>query len=315
VTAALTRSGVASDWTRQGLRRAQEVTARGSRSFYFASWALDPRRRAAAYALYAFLRGADDAVDAGDPASARRRWAQVEARRGRAFAGAPGDPLEAALAWAVEAFGIPRAPLEELVQALATDLGPVRVATWTELDRYCHGVASTVGLALAPILGAPPEAAGAAAALGRAMQLTNILRDVRADLEQLDRIYLPAEALDQHGVREADLRAPSAGPPLRRLAAEIAERARVAYAQSEAGVRAIGPPRSRLTVRLMRAVYAEILSGLERRDFDVLGPRVVVSTGRKLALAGQVLLGLDPGRPRGRAEPAGPPRLEPGPGQ
>lgn len=283
----------------EGQALARATTRAGSRSFYFASRVLDGPRRAAAYALYAFFRAADDAAD-GDPTLRLRRLYDRQCALARVYHGVPRDPLEQALAQAVLHFGIPRGPIEELLGAVAGDLGRVRIQSWAELDRYCHGVASTVGLAMAPLLGAPAEAAPEAAALGRAMQLTNILRDVKEDLVQLDRIYLPAEAMARHGLAEDDLRAEAVTEGFRRLASEVAERAHAAYDASESGIRAIAPWRSRTTVRLMRAAYREILCEIERRRFDVFRERVVISTGRKLVLAAGVLLGADPAAPATR---------------
>jgi len=274
------------------------VTRVGSRSFYWASFALEPERRAAAYAVYAFFRGADDAAD--EASSAREGQTRLERMRAvlaRVYGRAPEAPLEWALAESVERFGIPRGPIEELLKAVEGDLGRVRVATYEELDRYCYGVASTVGLAMAPLLGAPSGFEQEAAALGRAMQLTNILRDVQADLLQLDRIYLPAEAMARHGVTEELLRAGVMTEGLRALAREVGERAHAAYAASERGIEGIAPYRSRLTVRLMRANYREILVRLEKRGYDLFAGRVVVPGSRKLQLVARVVLGFDPARP------------------
>jgi phytoene synthase len=283
---------------RAGNALAQARTRTGSRSFYFASFALEGERRAAAYALYTFFRGADDAVDdAGTGAVRLARLQQQRDSLARIYAGAPHEPLEHALHHAVERFEIPRGPIAELLEAVAGDVGRVRLQSWEELDAYCYGVASTVGLAMAPLLGAPSGFEKQAAALGYAMQLTNILRDVREDLVSLDRVYLPAEAMARHGVDEAELRGSQPTEGFRALSQEIAERANQAYAASEVGIRAIAPRRSRLTVRLMRATYREILKEIERRSFDLFRERVVISTSRKLALAAAILVGLDPARP------------------
>jgi phytoene synthase len=279
---------------RKGLQLARRRTRLGSRSFYLASFVLDGARRAGAYSLYAFLRGADDAADG--PGDAAIRSARIAERRDslqRVYTGRPADALEYALAWTVSRFGIPRGPIESLLETVAHDVGRVRVPTWQALDDYCYGVASTVGLAMAPLLGAPERALDAAAALGRAMQLTNVLRDVREDLE-LDRVYLPDEALKAAGVTEGALRLGTPGGGWTDLARAAAARAHEAYGAAEPGILAIAPWRSRATVRLMRAVYREILVEIERRDYDVFSSRVVIGTPRKLWLATRVLAGADP---------------------
>ncbi|MEI8259383.1 MAG: phytoene/squalene synthase family protein [Deltaproteobacteria bacterium] len=280
----------------RGRREARRRTRVGSRSFYFASFALPAERRDAAYALYAFFRGADDAADA--PASSEERAVrlrEVRASLERAYRGEAITDVEHAVGWAVRRFGVPRRPLEELLDAVEGDVGRVRMADMPMLEKYCHGVASTVGLAMAPLLGAPDHALDGAARLGRAMQLTNILRDVREDLA-MDRIYLPADAMAHHGVTEEALREGRVDPSWRALAGQIAAAAERDYAAAEAGIIAIGPWRSRLTVRLMRASYREILRRIVRRDYDVFRERVVVSTARKLWLASGVLVGADAAR-------------------
>ena len=284
----------------QGFRLARERTRLGSRSFYFASHLLDGPRRAGAYALYAFLREADDAADS--PGTPDARSASVRRVRGaleRAYSGKPNSALEHALSSAVQTFGLPREPLEELVAVVGAEVERVRVATWSELGRYCHGVASTVGLAMAPLLGAPKGFEREAAALGHAMQLTNILRDVREDVLN-DRVYLPAEALRAAGITELDLARGRVDDRWRALASQVATRANEAYDAAEPGIRAIAPWRSRTTVRLMRASYREILREIERRAFDVFRERVVISTSRKLWLATRVIAGADPAAPGAR---------------
>ncbi len=284
--------------TLDGFREARERTRLGSRSFYFASHLLDGQRRAGAYALYAFLREADDAADApGSSDDRSARVARVRSSLDRAFAGRPASALEHALASAVQTFALPREPLEELVAAVGAEVVRVRVATWSELARYCHSVASTVGLAMAPLLGAPRGYEAEAAALGQAMQLTNILRDVREDVLN-DRVYLPAEALRAHGLTESELVLGKFDDRWRALANEVAARADSAYDAAEPGILAIAPWRSRTTVRLMRASYREILREIERRNFDVFTERVVISSARKLWLAARVLAGADPAAAR-----------------
>lgn len=286
----------------KGHEASRAITRAGSRSFFFASHALDAERRAAAYALYAFFRGADDAADAEGSADARRhRIDRQRAALARIWSGAPTTPTELSLAWAAERFAIPRRPIEQLLEAVEGDVGRVRLQTWKELDAYCFGVASTVGLAMAPLLGAPAGSEGQAAALGHAMQLTNILRDVKEDLVSLDRIYLPAEALEAHGIGEAELRGSAPTPAFRALGAELAVRAHALFDASEPGIRVIAPWRSRLTVRLMRVTYREILCEAQRREFDVFRERIVVPTSRKVSLALQVLIGRDPAMPGRRA--------------
>jgi 15-cis-phytoene synthase len=282
----------------RALDRCRAVTEQHARTFAFAAHLLPRELRAACYAVYAFCRRADDAVDEA-PSAAAARLALQRSREelARAF-GAEGvdDPdLEvAALAWAHRSHGVPRAPLEALLDGMALDLEPQRIRTWPELHRYCVLAAGTVGRALAPALGAPPEAADAAEALGVAMQLTNILRDVAED-GLAGRVYLPADELARAGLGHEELLAGAQGLPLpprwRELVAEQIARAREWYARAEPGIGQLSSWRARLCVRVMGVLYGEILAVLEAQACDPLRGRAKVPFRRKLWLAAGCLFG------------------------
>jgi phytoene synthase len=164
------------------------------------------------------------------------------------------------------------------------DLTERRYPTFETLDRYCFRVAGTVGLMLTPVLGyTRARALHAAADLGRAMQLTNILRDVREDLAR-GRIYLPQDELAAFGITEDDLARGRMSGRMRRLFMWQIERARRYYTAGRAGIRFLHGVRARLTVRLMATLYADILRTIEARDYDVFRDRAAVSSSRKAAL-------------------------------
>ena len=282
------------------LGQCRAVTERHAKTFSLAALLLPRELRAACYAVYAFCRRADDSVDsAPDEATARSALAASREQLRRAFA--PGglddpDPEVAALAWAFRSHGVLRPPLEHLLDGMALDLTPLRLQAWPELNRYCVLAAGTVGRALAPALGAAPEAADAAEALGVAMQLTNILRDVAADAA-LGRVYLAADELAAAGLTQQQLveaaRAGShtgpAGLPAF-LDGQI-ERAREWYARAEPGIAQIASWRSRLCVRAMGVLYGEILAVLEEQGRDPFRGRARVSLWRKLWLAAACVFG------------------------
>lgn len=265
------------------------VTERHAKTFSLAAWLLPRELRAACYAVYAFCRRADDAVDtASSLPEARAALELSRTRLARAFAGQAGDDLELrALFWAAARHGILRAPLDDLLDGMALDLVPLRLRTSAELLRYCDLAAGTVGRALAPALGAPPEATVAATALGVAMQLTNILRDVDEDLG-LGRIYLADEELRAFGLSHVDVEQRHLSVAF--ISSQIA-RARGFYARAAPGVRAIGSWRARLCVRAMGVLYREILAQLERQGQDPFRGRARVSAGRKLWLVLTCLFG------------------------
>jgi phytoene synthase len=288
---------------REGYRRARSLTRTHARSFALAAWALPSRRRDAARALYAFCRRLDDLVDESAPSLALRQQL-VEAH---ALVGAvcgtgalpavppPWDAAElAALRDTVRRWNIPERPFRDLIAGVEMDLTQHRYATFAELDLYCFRVAGTVGLMLAPVLGyTRRRALSAAADLGRAMQLTNILRDVREDLER-GRVYLPQDELAAFGVTEDDLARGRMSGRMRRLLTWQIERARRYYARGRAGIRLLRGVRARLTVRLMSALYADILRTIEDADYDVFRERATVPGRRKAALIARCLAGREP---------------------
>jgi phytoene synthase len=287
--------------TAVGYRRARALTRTHARTFHFASHALPPDRRRAALALYAFCRRVDDLVD--EPGLGWRPD-ELRARLSRArglVRGLYGDgppvavdpPFDAdelaALGDSVRRWGIPQEPIQDLICGVEMDLTVRRYATFAELDLYCYRVAGTVGLLMAPILGCrDPRALGAAADLGRAMQLTNILRDVGEDLER-DRVYLPQDELAAAGLHEADLAAGRVDERFRAFMCRQVARARDYYRRGLAGVPALSGWRCRLTVRLMALIYRDILRVIEAQGHDVFRGRAVVPTRRKLLLAASAM--------------------------
>ncbi|MFO0675084.1 MAG: phytoene/squalene synthase family protein [Polyangiaceae bacterium] len=271
-----------------------------------------------AHAVYAFCRRCDDSVDAdgerGGTIDARR--AAVDDRRrelDRVYGPTlPDDDLLAAFATTVHDRAIPRHAFDELLDGMAIDLTLRDVATWSELDRYCQLAAGTVGVMMASVFGVTmPSALTEAAALGRAMQLTNILRDVGEDLRDHDRVYLPREALESAGVTREDLarfvaaRAldrSQAAEGLRHVMRQAAARADRLYAQADLGVPLLATPTARTCVRLMRATYASILDAIEEADHDVFAARRSTSTTRKLRVSARALL-LAPIHPLGAPAP------------
>jgi phytoene synthase len=285
---------------RDGYRRAHALTRAHAKSFHFASWALGGARRQGALALYAFCRRLDDLVDeASAPPerlvprldAARALVRDVWGRRAELHAVPPPfDVAEtAALRDTIRRFAIPEQPFQELIDGVAMDLTVRRYATAADLDRYCYLVAGTVGLMMAPLLGyRDPAALGPAAALGHAMQLTNILRDVGEDLGR-DRVYLPQADLAAAGLDESDLRAGRVDDRFRALMRGQVARARALYAQARRGIPLLEGARSRATVRLMAAVYGDILRVIEVQGYDVFRRRAVVSGRRKMVLAAAAL--------------------------
>ena len=219
-------------------------------SFYYSFLVLPAVKRDAIVAIWDFCRAVDDAVDEpgiADPQAALDAW-RVEIDR--CFEGAPETSQGRNLQPFIGEFGLPRRPFEDLVDGVEMDLRRSRYETFDALTRYCWRVASTVGLICLEIFGyTRPEARDYAVNLGIALQLTNIIRDVRIDLER-GRVYLPQEDLRRFGVTEDDLRAGRVTGPVRELLAHrVRSRPRVLRAARGSCCRAktrdrSSPPRS-----------------------------------------------------------------------
>ncbi len=292
--------------------RCRAIVAARAKNFLYAFLLLPGERRRGLEAIYAWCRVADDLADDDDrPLADRARALAALRARLRAALPLPGDPPDAqgdvlapgalgdaaleadvdallvALADTARRFGVARADLDDVARGCEQDLTVVRYATWDDLAGYCRLVASAVGLACLPVFGVvgDPEAARAEAdALGLAMQLTNVLRDVTEDLAR-DRVYLPQDELARFGVTEAALRAGRADEAWRAFAAFQVARARDLFAT---GLRMVPRVRrrSRVCPLALAGLYGALLDRIEAQGHDVFSGRVALSTPRKLGLMG-----------------------------
>jgi 15-cis-phytoene synthase len=261
----------------------RKITRHHARSFYFSSHTLPRPQREAAYAIYAYCRWVDDAVDeAKVPAAVPEIITRLQKDLiHRHFPEVWGP----AFFETVTRYQIPWTYFDDLLTGVALDQGSVRLQTWAELDRYCYHVASVVGLMMTHLFVKPwPELLAYAKDLGTAMQLTNILRDVGEDWSR-DRLYLPAEELLRAGVSIGDIAAGKVTPAWIKLMQFQIQRARSFYTRSEAGIRELPQNGCQLTVWMMREIYAGILDEIEQQHFNVFIRRARTSTSRKLLLA------------------------------
>lgn len=262
------------------LREAARITRREARNFYFAFLTLPREERLGVYSLYAFFRRADDIADGSLPLGKKRK-ALVALRKGVSSPG--GDPVLVALSWARERFGIPEELLSAAVAGVEMDLEKMRYQSFSELEKYCWHVASAVGLCVLRVLGAPREADSPGERFGIGMQLVNILRDVREDLER-GRIYIPQDELAQFGVSEQDLGEGELTPGLQNLFSFQARRAQD-YLGAINELLPLVPRRGRPCIGVLGALYGAILRRIEERGFDVLAGKVSLPTLRKIAIA------------------------------
>ena len=247
-------------------------------SFYYSFLVLPPRKRSAIIAVWDFCRAVDDAVDeAPDGTTAHTRlslWRDELAALYTAGA-ASQTPQARALRPYISEFDLPRRPFDDLIDGVEMDLAQVRYQTFSELADYCRRVASAVGLVCVEIFGYRDSGARAYAVdLGMALQLTNIIRDVTADLRN-GRVYIPAEDMARFRVTEDDLQAGKLTPAVSGLMRFECERARFYYTKAAAAL----PPidrRNLLAAEIMGAIYFEILRRIERSGYDVFSRRIRV---------------------------------------
>lgn len=269
---------------------AEAICRRHAKSFYFASHFLPDEKRRRAYAVYAFCRLLDDAVDeASTPEQMETQLARFETLLAECYAGTPVPGTdEAALALGafaatVRDCAIPMKPFLELADGCRMDLTVRRYPDWPELEKYCYRVAGVVGLIMCYVFGLRnTHAHQRAIAMGNAMQLTNILRDVGEDYGR-GRIYLPQDEMLAFGVSERDIDERRATRAFRDLIRYQIDRARALYAQGCEGLCAIPTDGSRQTACVMATVYGGILGAIERMDCDVFAGRAHLGLFGKLA--------------------------------
>jgi 15-cis-phytoene synthase len=261
-------------------------------SFYAGCLMLPPAKRPHVDALYAHARLLDQIVD--DPASSGAdKSARLDARiaeyelaleRG----GSP-DPVLRAAAHTATTWSIPIEHFHAFTDTMRSDLTVTEYDTYDDLLAYMYGAAALLGLQLIPILEPlDPSAAERSKAVGYALQLTNILRDIDEDLGR-GRLYLPASDLERFGVRRKDFEARRMTDGIRALLEFEANRARTYYAEALAAVTLLHPS-SRACVSTALTLYSGILDSLEHSDYQVFGVRHGFRKSKALRIAGPAYL-------------------------
>ncbi len=272
-------------------RLCRGLIRQGSKSFFAASLLLPTRVRTPAYALYAFCRLADDAVDFG--ADRRMAVARLHDRLDRVYAGRPlSAPVDQAFAETVAQHGIPRALPEALFDGFAWDAEDRRYDTLSSVYAYAARVAGTVGAMMTMIMGRrSPDVVARACDLGVAMQLTNIARDVGEDA-QAGRLYLPRQWMLEVGLDpDAWLLRPEPCDALATVVCRLLRAADDLYTRAGQGIAGL-PLGCRPAINAARRIYREIGCEVARHGYDSVSRRAVVSTKRKLALALSAVAGM-----------------------
>ncbi|HAB19988.1 MAG TPA: presqualene diphosphate synthase HpnD [Verrucomicrobiota bacterium] len=280
----------------------EQITRKSASNLALAFIVLPRPQREAMSALYAFCREVDDVADDEARPVAERQAALEHWRRDVAAACAGGAPeliVNRELRPFIAQYHLPFRLFDELIQGVEMDLRQQRYATFAELDQYCYRVASVVGLLSIEIFGyRDPGCRVYAEALGKALQYTNILRDVGNDAWR-GRVYLPAEELERHGLTAEDILARRGDRRFTELACAFGERAREYYRQARSALPECDR-KSMIAAELMGTVYWKLFRYLERRRFPVLGTEPLrLSKAHKLWILGWAWLRLKAGAPWG----------------
>jgi 15-cis-phytoene synthase len=294
----LSAAGIEDPDLRGAYRRCRTLNAAHGRTFFLATRLLAPDQRPPIHALYGFARYADDILDDFDPdQDITSRGARLQQLSDQFFAHHPhpDNPVLTAVEHTARRYGIRDELFDDFLASMRMDLTITDYPDRAALNLYMKGSAEAIGLQILPVLGTtspPDEAAPYAAALGRAFQLTNFLRDIDEDLVR-QRVYLPADELATYDVdrellmwchthRRTDHR-------VRDALAEQHDAARQVYRYAAGGVELLAP-RSRPCVTTALTLYSEILDRIEDSDFAVFTQRATVGNGRRLRVAGAGLL-------------------------
>ncbi len=262
----------------------QDKAASSGSSFYYAFLFLPKERRAAITAFYAFCREVDDVVDeVTDPGVAATKLAWWKAEVHKAFTGQSSHPVMQALMPHSKAYGIEERHLQAVIEGCQMDLDQTRYLDYAGLQRYCHLVAGVVGEVAARIFGQVDDRTTEYAhALGQALQLTNIIRDVGEDAMR-GRIYLPISELQQFDVKAHEINKREYSDRFTALMRFQAERAHGLYDKALA----LLPDADRRAQKpglMMASIYRTLLREIESENFQVLHQRISLTPLRKLWL-------------------------------
>lgn len=262
---------------------AKELQQRTGPMFYLASRFLPPRIRDETHVLYAFFRTADEVVDDPGGLSPAEQASRLDHLRAEAVGDRdPTDPVMVAFQKLTKQADLPTAEIDAFIESMKADIDTHRYETYAELEEYMRGSAAAVGVLMTAVM-EPDEWEAAiphAITLGKALQMTNFLRDVREDIRKRNRVYLPQETLREHGatIKEVEALEPTDG--VRRAIAAELERTETLYREGVAGIRYL-PKDCQFPVLLAAVLSAEHHRLIRAQEYDVLTARPSLSTPRR----------------------------------
>jgi len=265
---------------------AKEIAKKSNSSFYYAFNLLPAEQRDAMNTVYAFCRQTDDIVDEGSVTDEikyerLRKW-RIELEK--SLNGHSDYPIINKLSRTIQKFNIPLEPFFDLLKGMEMDLQKKRYITFNDLRTYCYNVASTVGLMCIEIFGyRHPSAKDFAVNLGIALQLTNILRDIKKDAEK-GRIYLPKEDLEKFNYYESDIFNNTYNENFQRMMKYQVERARYYFDSATASLN-LEDKKAMFAARAMQHIYYRMLNKIVDVGYDVYSKKINVSTFQKVGIS------------------------------
>ncbi len=270
----------------------RRITKESNTNFYYSFLSLPSEKRKALYSVYALCRCLDDVADnsAGrlEASESLLKWT-IEVIN--MYNGKPSHPVTIELKSYIDKYSIPQKYFLELIKGVEMDLTTNRYRTFDELHKYCYRVASVVGLICAEVFGyRNAETLGYAVDLGIAMQLTNILRDIKADAAK-GRIYLPLEDLQRFGYTETELCSSQYTKAFVDLMQFEAQRTWSYYKRAQETL----PKEDRkvmIAAEIMRAIYSRILNKIEASNYNVYSSPPQLSKLQKIYIAMKTWAGI-----------------------
>lgn len=268
------------------LAETKAIHRRTGRTFYYATRLLPERVRHSTYVLYAFFRVADEVVDNPDgmsPAEQRDRLLEIQAA---ALGRKPtDDPVLSAFAEIRERYGIPDEEVEVFIDAMLTDIDTDRYERYEDLEEYMRGSAAAVGVMMTHVMETEDDetAVPLARRLGEAFQLTNFIRDVREDIVDRGRIYLPRETFDEYGAAPEDVERLRFTHEIGSVIEHELLRAESLYREGVTGIKYL-PRDCQLPVLTAAVLYADHHRSIRQQGYDTVSEKPSLSTARKLWL-------------------------------
>jgi 15-cis-phytoene synthase len=271
---------------KKGYDQSRKLTEKHAKTFFFASHLLPKEKRQASYAIYAICRLSDDAVDVHGTSDILKLQKNIDL----AYSNIPiSDPVLNAFRDTVVKYDIPKGYFDELIEGLKMDTEKRTYADFNELYIYCYRVAGVVGLMMNKLFCGSEGSEEPAIELGIAMQLTNILRDIKEDLRR-GRVYIPEDERDRFGVDIDMLARGATNDRFKALMRFQIERAKDYYKRSLVGVPKLEGKSSKLVVLAMKEMYEAIINVIEKRGFNVFSRRAYTSSFQKLWILLKVLV-------------------------